>query len=83
MPNEIQIRTQVRTILVRIVPAIDPGIDDDTDIFATGLDSVSVMVLLDELEEFYSINLASDEIPYERFRTIAGIASFLAAKLEI
>jgi acyl carrier protein len=81
MFDESEIRTQVRAIIVRIAPGIDAGIDDDADIFAMGLDSVSVMVLLDELEEHYSISLASDELPYDRFRTITGIATFLAEKL--
>lgn len=66
-------------MLVRIVPDIDSDLADDADIFSLGLDSVSVMLLLTEIEQQYSISLKSDEIPFDQFRTVAGIASLVAA----
>lgn len=82
MPTEQQIREQVRELLARTVPGFDTSISDDVDIFSMGLDSISTMLLLTEIENLYSISLGADEIPFEQFRTIAGISSFVAWKCE-
>lgn len=79
MRNEEQIRREVREIVTRVVPDLVSEIQDDTDIFSVGVDSVSATLLISELENHYSIALEGDDIPYEQFTTIAGIASHLAA----
>lgn len=82
MPNEDQIRQQVREMLGRLVPDNDSEIRDDADIFTMGLDSVGTMLLITEIENLYSLTLTADTIPYDQLRTIAGIASFVAAMLD-
>ena len=77
MTSQQQIRQQVREILFRIVPGIDPELADEDDIFSAGIDSVSTMILITELEKNFSIALDGEEIPYECFRTVAGIALFI------
>ena len=80
MISQQKIRQQVRDILCRIVPGIDPGISDEDDIFSAGIDSVSTMMLITELEQNFSISLDGEDIPYENFRTVTGIASFIETK---
>lgn len=77
MTSQQKIRQQVREILFRIVPGIDPGLSDEDDIFSSGIDSVSTMMLITELEQNFSILLDGEDIPYENFRTVSGIASFI------
>lgn len=80
MTTEDEIRQQVREMLGRVLSGLEPDFPDDADIFAMGLDSVSTVLLLSELESQYDISLVDDDIPYDQFRTIAGIAAFVAAR---
>lgn len=80
MTTEEEIRQQVREMLGRVLSGIEPDFPDDADIFAMGVDSVSTVLLMSELESRYDISLADDDIPYDQFRTIAGIAGFVAAR---
>lgn len=77
MPSQQQIRDQLRDILIRMVPKLDSGLADDADIFEAGIDSVSAVLLLTEIEETFDISLESGEIPYESIRTLAGMAEFI------
>lgn len=79
MTRQDEISPRIREIVCRILPGIEVELSDDSDIFAHGLDSVSTMLLIDELENSYGITLNAEEIPYEKFRTINDIAAFLAA----
>lgn len=80
-PDEAILR-DVRTIFKRIVPNKDISLSDDDDIFSTGLDSVTFLLMVTELENRFSVTLAADEIAYDQFRNISGIASFIASRLE-
>lgn len=72
-------RDQVRQILNRIAPEVTSGLSDDTDIFSAGIDSVNAMLIITEIEKGFDISLEVHDIPYERFRTIADIAAFIAS----
>lgn len=81
MTSQQEIRRQVREILARIIPDIDAELADNDDIFSAGIDSVSGMLLITELEQSFSISLESDEISYDNFRTVAGITEFIESIL--
>jgi methoxymalonate biosynthesis acyl carrier protein len=77
MTSQQEIRQQVREILGRVIPDIDAELKDNDDIFSAGIDSVSGMLLITELEKSFSISLESDEISYDNFRTVTGISEFI------
>ena len=55
----------------------------DTDLFATGgLDSLSFVELLLELERGYGLKISLEDLELENFRSIAGIARFVTDLLE-
>ncbi len=55
----------------------------DTDLFATGgLDSLSFVELLLELERGYGVKISLEDLEIENFRTIARIARFVTDLLE-
>ena len=61
---------------------IDPG-SDDADLFTgAGLDSLGLVELLLGLEEEFGIDIDASDLEFERFRSIAAIASFVCSKLE-
>jgi acyl carrier protein len=54
----------------------------ELDLFETGtLDSLRLVRLLAELEGAFGIRLSMEELEFEDFRTLAGIARFVAARL--
>lgn len=76
------IRQSVRESLARVLPDRSSDISDDDDFFAMGLDSVSTLLLITELENQYSITLAAEDIPYDQIRTINGFAAFISTTIE-
>jgi acyl carrier protein len=82
MTSQQQIRKQVREVLARLIQDnIESELSDDDDIIIAGIDSVGMMMLITELEQTFSISLDGDDIPYERFRTVADIAAFIESIL--
>ena len=50
----------------------------DTDLLATGImDSLALVEVLMQLEARYGIRISADNLDFEHFRTVAGIASFV------
>lgn len=71
----------IREILAENIPSIDAGLPDDADILSMGTDSVSMLMIITEIENRYSITISAEEIPYDQLRTVSGIVSFVASKL--
>lgn len=82
MDSQQQIKRQLRDIIVKVIPDINPDIGDDDDIFTSGVDSIGAMLLINEIEESFSITLDGDDIPFEKFNTIESIASYLGVVLQ-
>ena len=54
----------------------------ELDLFETGtLDSLRLVRLLAELEGALGVRLSMEELEFEDFRTLAGIACFVATRL--
>ena len=54
----------------------------DVDLFESGLlDSWRLVVLLGALEEEFGVRVAMDALEFDDFRTLAQIASFVAARV--
>jgi len=53
----------------------------DTDLIGTGLlDSLSLVELLAQLEESFSVSISADDLELEHFRSIASIAGFVVQR---
>ena len=51
----------------------------DTDLIATGvLDSLALVELLLQIETHYGIRVSLEQLDFEDFRSVAGIARFIA-----
>jgi acyl carrier protein len=83
MTTQEQIRIKVRAILAMVAPGIDSGLGDEDDIFTAGIDSVTTMMLITEIEQQFSISLDGDDIPYENFRTIDGISTYIEKSISL
>ncbi len=82
MPEVEQIRVQVREILEGIVPEVGRELLDEGNLQDMGLDSVAMLLLITEIENRYSITLAVDDTPFDRFRSVSDIASYIAGALD-
>lgn len=76
-----QLDQGIREILAEHIPTIDADLPDDADILSMGTDSVSMLLVITEIENRYSITISAEELPYDQLRTVSDIASFVAAKL--
>lgn len=76
-PEESEILRDIRAILIQYLPDTGDEISTDTDIFSMGMDSVSTLLLITEIENKYSINFIANDIPYDQLGTISGITSFV------
>jgi serine O-acetyltransferase len=67
--------------LIRERLAIEHTIEESTPLISSGLvDSLSVVVLIEALEQEFGVALASEEIDAERFDTVAQIVDFVRAR---
>jgi len=62
----------------------DLVIDDDENLLVTGiLDSLALMRLVAHLEDTYDIEIPPSDITLENFASLAAMAGYLGARLEI
>ena len=52
----------------------------DTDLFSMGLDSMALMQLLLQIEEYFGLTIHPGEMTRERFATARALAEFLGEK---
>lgn len=72
-----QTQTQIRHILAengRLAVPVD-SLDDNSDLFAAGLDSLAIVNVLMSLEESFDIELPDDKLSRKSFASIGTIRS--------
>ncbi len=75
------IKEQIFSIIDEIVEDID--VFDDTPLLDDGiLDSISILYLVNELEEKNAIKIPVEDITEENFKTIASIVKYVEKLLE-
>lgn len=82
MPEVEQIRLQVRKIVEGLVLEGGREFLDEDNLQEMGLDSVAMLLLITEIENRYSITLAADDTPFDTFRSVSDIASYVARTLD-
>lgn len=73
----------IKKIVIEMIKELQPyeEFDETTDLLGEDiLDSVSVLVLIQELEEEFSITIQADEITGENFETVVSIVKLLKEK---
>ena len=65
--------------IVEILREINPyvKIDIDTDLYEEVLDSLAIMVLINNVEEEYNIKIPMDEIELDDFSSVASIEAMI------
>ena len=74
---------EIKKIVIEMIKELQPyeEFDETTDLLGEDiLDSVSVLVLIQELEEKFSITIQADEITGENFETVVSIVKLLKEK---
>lgn len=73
----------IKKIVIEMIKELQPyeEFDETTDLLGEDiLDSVSVLVLIQELEEKFSITIQADEITGENFETVVNIVKLIKGK---
>ena len=74
--------SRIGDFVSRALDQRDVDVDVDKDIFATGLaNSLFAMQLVDFVEREFGIEIESDDLEIDNFRTIARIAALVDRKL--
>ena len=74
---------EIKKVITEMIEELQPyeEFDETTDLLGEDvLDSVSVLVLVQELEEEFSVTIQADEITAENFESVRSIAELIAAK---
>ncbi|HEY9675123.1 MAG TPA: acyl carrier protein [Waterburya sp.] len=82
MESFAQVKQKVRDIVLDILPTItDEELEDDKNLFNLGLDSITAMTLVLNLQETFGIAFDASEISFENFQTLANITELLSKKV--
>jgi acyl carrier protein len=82
MESFADVKQKVRDIVLDILPTItDEELEDDKNLFNLGLDSITAMTLVLNLQETFGITFDSSEISFENFQTLANITELLSKKV--
>ena len=82
MESFAEVKQQVRDIVLDILPTItSEELDDNNNLFNLGLDSITAMTLVLNLQETFGIAFDTSEISFENFQTLANITELLSKKV--
>ncbi|WP_335026537.1 acyl carrier protein [Nostoc sp.] len=79
--SAMDINQQITQVILEIIPDITSAeLQDDTDIFSLGLDSINAMTLVSNIQDVFDIQLDTNEINFENFQNIATITAMIEQK---
>ena len=82
MEERVGIETKVFQAVIGTLPGVTRAdVDDKTELFGIGLDSVNAVELILRLEEEFGIEFGFDEIDYDSFRTVSNISDMIREKV--
>lgn len=80
MANEMDIKNSIRDFLSKYITV--EGMDDDTNIFESGLvDSLFAMQLVNWLEEEYDMTITNEQLDLANFKSINAICNLISSNL--
>ena len=81
MNSSEQIKQEVKEVILAILPDVsNEDLNEDSDIFSLGLDSINAMTLVSNLQDAFDIQLETNEIIFENFQSLATIAEMVEKK---
>lgn len=76
---EVQLRNAVDRSLAKGLPQDWPA---DRALAEAGLDSISLLTLIGELEQRFSVRFSDEDLNAENFSTLSGIHRLVSARLD-
>lgn len=81
MNSSEQIKQEVKEVILAILPDVSSeDLNEESDIFSLGLDSINAMTLVSNLQDAFDIQLETNEINFENFQNLATIAEMVEKK---
>jgi len=76
-----QIKQEAKEVILAILPDVtSEDLNEESDIFSLGLDSINAMTLVSNLQDAFDIQLETNEINFENFQNLATIAEMVEKK---
>jgi len=76
-----QIKQEAKKVILAILPDVSSeDLNEESDIFSLGLDSINAMTLVSNLQDAFDIQLETNEINFENFQNLATIAEMVEKK---
>jgi acyl carrier protein len=76
-----QIKQEAKEVVLAILPDVSSeDLNEESDIFSLGLDSINAMTLVSNLQDAFDIQLETNEINFENFQNLATIAEMVEKK---
>lgn len=76
-----QIKQEAKEVILAILPNVSSeNLNEESDIFSLGLDSINAMTLVSNLQDAFDIQLETNEINFENFQNLATIAEMVEKK---
>ncbi len=81
MNSSEQIKQEAKKVILAILPDVSSeDLNEESDIFSLGLDSINAMTLVSNLQDAFDIQLETNEIIFENFQSLATIAEMVEKK---
>lgn len=75
------IQEQVQALILDVIPDVTlEDLQEETDIFNLGLDSINTMTLISNLQETFEIELDINEISFDNFQNVSTIVEMITQK---
>jgi acyl carrier protein len=82
MATSNSIAAQVSQVVLDVMPTIAPEmLQENTDIFSLGLDSINALRLILHLQSTFDVTFSGTDINFSNFQTVENMASLLESKL--
>jgi acyl carrier protein len=76
------IASQVSQVVLDVMPTIAPEmLQENTDIFSLGLDSINALRLILHLQSTFDVTFSGTDINFSNFQTVEKMASLIDSKL--
>ena len=81
MNSSEQIKQEAKEVVLAMFPDVSSeDLNEESDIFSLGLDSINAMTLVSNLQDAFDIQLETNEINFENFQNLATIAEMVEKK---
>jgi acyl carrier protein len=81
MNSSEQIKQEAKEVVLAMFPDVSSeDLNEESDIFSLGLDSINAMTLVSNLQDAFDIQLETNEINFENFKNLATIAEMVEKK---